>query len=173
MRLDPRENGGILARFVIHSRRADRLPVAVDGDHRPRSAVDGERVDATRRMGDAHVFSLSATPTEVRIVSRAGTPAELGLTRDPRLLGVALNRIAIDRGTRSLIVEANDPSWTEGFHDFEPIEMMRWTDGDATLPSDLFQIFNGPIDVVLHVSGTAQYVDDDAVAAEQACARAA
>ena len=39
-----------------------------------------------------------ARPETVRIVSRGGAPQELGVARDPRVLGVALWRITLRQG---------------------------------------------------------------------------
>ncbi len=52
--------------------------------------VDGRRVDATLARGTTRIFSLHEQPAGARIVSRAAVPAELGLARDGRLLGVAV-----------------------------------------------------------------------------------
>jgi hypothetical protein len=119
--------------------------------------VDGQRVDAAERHGTACIFHVPARPVSVRIVSRAAAPAELGVARDPRVLGVALRRIALRQGTRFQLIAAADVALCEGFHPFEPADDLRWTDGDATLPAALFDGFDGPIEVVLHVAGTTRY----------------
>jgi hypothetical protein len=129
--------------------------------------VDGERVDAERRQG-AYVFCLPPRPAlrrpgsvraaSVRIVSRSGAPAELGLARDPRELGIAVKWIALLQGSKSRVIEARDASLAEGFHDFEPDGDLRWTSGDAALPTTLFDGLEGPTELVLHVACTTQYV---------------
>ncbi|MEJ0016792.1 MAG: Hint domain-containing protein [Acetobacteraceae bacterium] len=119
--------------------------------------VDGERLDAVSRDGAAFAFRLRARPGDVRIVSRAGAPAELGLARDPRVLGVAIRRIALFRGTRLRIVESDDAMLVDGFHGFEPDEGLRWTNGDAGLPVELLREMDGPGELVLHLAGTARY----------------
>src|SRR4029077_18504954 len=63
--------------------------------------VDGRRIDADRRSNLRYEFRLAARPTAVRIVSRAGAPQELGLSRDPRPLGVALRQIVVTQGKRT------------------------------------------------------------------------
>ena len=128
--------------------------------------VDGHRVEAASRLG-AYVFRLPSRvsltrgslirPFPVRIVSRAGAPAELGLARDPRVLGVALRRIALHQGMRCRVIEAEDPVLAEGFHGFEPDNGLRWTDGDAAVPAALFDGFDGTMELVLHVGCTTQY----------------
>ena len=119
--------------------------------------VDGDRVEAVSRLG-AHIFRLPSRPSSVRIVSRAGIPAELGLARDPRPLGIAVQRIALRQGTRFRVLEAADALLEEGFHVFEPDNGLRWTDGDACVPPVLFDGFDGPTELVLHVGCTTQYV---------------
>jgi hypothetical protein len=119
--------------------------------------VDGDRVEAASRLG-AHIFHLPSRPSLVRIVSRAGAPAELGLARDPRLLGIAVQRIALRQGTRFRVIEAADALLEEGFHAFESDNGLRWTDGDAGVPPVLFDGFYGPTELVLHVGCTTQYV---------------
>jgi hypothetical protein len=119
--------------------------------------IDGERLDAASRHGAAYIFRLPSRPAAVRIVSRATAPAELGLARDPRSLGVAVRRIALRQGTRFRVMESNDPLLVEGFHAFERDGGLRWTDGNARVPEQLFEGFNGPTELVLHVAGTAQY----------------
>jgi hypothetical protein len=120
--------------------------------------VDGTRVDATSRSGTACIFRLPARPGAVRIVSRAGAPAELGIARDPRVLGVAVQLVALRQGTRFRVIEAGDALLAEGFHAFEPDNGLRWTNGDAGLPAALFEGFDGPMELVLHVGCTTRYL---------------
>jgi Hint domain len=60
--------------------------------------LDGHRLDAATRHGGLYVFELPAIAETVRIVSSAAAPQELGLARDPRHLGVGLQRIIIRQG---------------------------------------------------------------------------
>jgi len=116
--------------------------------------VDGRRLDAVVQCGAAHVFRLPALARSVRIVSRAAAPAELGLARDPRVLGVALRAITVFQGPRCRTTAVTDPALTEGFHAFEPDNGQRWTDGDAALPCSLVGALDGPKELVLHVGAT-------------------
>jgi len=125
--------------------------------------VDGQRVDVAQRHGDRHMFRLRPRPGTVRIVSRAAAPQELGLARDPRVLGVALRRIVASQGARLRVIEADDALLADGFHTFEPDNCFRWTDGDAAIPAELFAGFTGPIGLVLHIGGTARYHADNRV----------
>ena len=93
----------------------------------------------------------------MRVVSRAGSPAELGLGRDPRLLGVAVRQIRLWRGARLRVLDASDRSLTEGFHLFEAGNNFRWTNGDAVLPVSLFDCVGGRSRLELLVCGSMQY----------------
>jgi Hint domain len=138
-------------------RASPRPGLALTEDPDLHLVVDGERVDAVSRHGTSHIFALLAPRKSVRAVSRAASPTELGLARDPRMLGVAARRIAVRQRTRFRVIEAADPLLTDGFHRFEPVTGLRWTDGDAGLPMELFEGFDGPVELVLHVGCTAQY----------------
>ncbi len=127
--------------------------------------ADGRRIDPAWHYGSVRVFPLSAPRTAVHVVSRAAVPAELGVKRDARCLGVALWRMVLRHGPRFRTIEASDKRLVVGFHDYEPAEGLRWTDGDAALPAELFDGLSGPIELMLHVGGTAQYI---AEATEQA-----
>jgi hypothetical protein len=122
--------------------------------------VDGQRVEATHSDGGIHVFSLRDRPDTVRIVSRSVVPQELGLARDGRCLGVALRRIMLRQGARSRVLQADDARLADGFHSYETDNGFIWTDGDAALPADLPAAFAGPMELVLFVASTAQYIDD-------------
>jgi hypothetical protein len=84
-------------------------------------------------------------------------PAEQGLARDSRSLGVALRRIAVRQGTKFDVVPAEDARLTDGFHPYEAAGNLRWTDGYAALPIEAFTRFTGAMEVVLHLAGTTRY----------------
>lgn len=50
-----------------------------------------------------------------------------------------------------------------GYHAFEPAESIRWTDGDAVLPVELFAGMNGPGMLMVKLGGSTQYLDDGAI----------
>jgi len=75
-----------------------------------------------------------------------------------RALGVALRQIALCQGTRSRVIEVQDQRLVEGFHAFEADNGLRWTDGDADLPATLFEGFDGPMELILHIGGSTQYL---------------
>ncbi|HEY4171990.1 MAG TPA: Hint domain-containing protein [Rhodopila sp.] len=138
-------------------RNGPRPNVALIDDPDLHVLVDGTRLNATTRSDGFYVFTLPHPHAAVHIVSRAATPEELGLARDPRRLGVALRRIVLRQGTRFRTIEAADDRLIDGFHGFEADNAMRWTDGDATLPAALFDGFRGPVELVLHWGGSTRY----------------
>jgi hypothetical protein len=147
-------------RLLDRSGPRKSLPLTEDADLHV--LIDGQRLDAAERVGEVHVFRLSAIPSALRIVSRAAAPAELGLARDPRMLGVGLRRLAARKGTRFRVTEAKDDRLTEGFHAFEADNGIRWTAGDAATPTELYDGFTAPLELVVHVGATARYLADGA-----------
>jgi hypothetical protein len=122
--------------------------------------IDGIRVDAQERTDSIYVFRLAAAPASVSIASRTAVPSELGIARDPRTLGVALRRVAIRQGSKFMLFDAGDERLTAGFHDYEPTDNLRWTNGHAQLPIDAFARFDKGAEVMLHLGGATQYLDD-------------
>jgi hypothetical protein len=113
------------------------------------------RVDGAR-SGDRCVFRLRAGAAAVRLVSRAASPAELGLARDPRVLGVAVRRVELWQGPRVSVIDADDFRLSDGFHAYEPDGGIRWTDGDAGLPVGTV---SGEAEIVVHLGGATRYLD--------------
>ena len=125
--------------------------------------VDGVRLDAAVRSGVNYVFRLTRRPGSVRMMSRAGVPAEFGLSRDPRSLGVAVKQIAVWQRKQVRILDLADDDPIDGFHTFERGDDIRWTDGDAALPPTLFDGFEGALDLEVRIGGQTRYprlVDD-------------
>jgi Hint domain len=121
--------------------------------------VDGVRVDASMPVDGVYVFGVGDAVGEVRIVSDSVVPQEVGLARDPRRLGVAVRRIVVRQGSRFRTFLADDARLEAGFHAVEADRRLRWTDGDAALPGELFAGFAGPFEVVVQVGGTTRYID--------------
>jgi hypothetical protein len=151
----------IWQRLLDRAGKLRSLPLTDDPDLH--LLVDGRRLEAVERTGDVYVFRLPLVPSILRIVSRASTPAELGLARDPRVLGVALRRLALRKMTRFRIIKANDKRLREGFHAFESDSSLRWTNGDAAIPVELCVGFTGSFELVLDVGATTHYVEDGLV----------
>ncbi len=146
--------------------RAERRPGRpLTQDHGLHLQADGQRLAPISSHGGVHVFRLASVPQRLRLLSRAAAPQELGLARDPRVLGVALHRIVARRGTRFRILDAADPLLSDGFHPFEADGRIRWTDGEATIPPALFAGLGNGLEVVVHVAHAAWYPDDRAAVA--------
>jgi hypothetical protein len=70
---------------------------------------------------------------------------------------VAVRAIEVWQGAKVKVVEASNPSLHDGFHRIEPENGWRWTNGDGGLPRGLFDEYDGPLEIVLHVAGTTSY----------------
>ena len=125
--------------------------------------VGGERVDAIERREDTYVFRLTTKPRSVRLISRAAAPQELGLARDPRVLGVALRRLVLVQARRQQVIEADASTLADGFYPFEPEDGIRWTNGDATIPAELFSGMVGRGMLILHLGAATKYADEGCV----------
>jgi hypothetical protein len=145
----------IWRRLLDRSGQHTRPPLTDDADLH--LLVDGVRIDAARQEGQMHVFRLPPGAAYVRIRSRDAVPAELGLARDFRSLGVALRWIEISEGARVTLIEADDDRLVDGFHYYEPDGNLRWTDGDARLPDGLFAGRSRAVEVVVSVALTTRY----------------
>ena len=130
--------------------------------------IDGARVDAEERQGSVYVFRLPPSPKSVAIASREAVPAEFGIARDPRSLGVALRRLAVREGAQFMLFHAADERLAVGFHAYEADGDLRWTDGYAELPAAAFAQFDKGAEVMLHLGGSTQYPDDRAAPARAA-----
>ena len=78
---------------------------------------------------------------------------------------MALRRVVLRRGARLAVVEAEDVRLAQGFHAYEQEVGVRWTDGEGVLPAEVFEAFNGPVELELHLGGTTQYLADPMVLA--------
>ena len=80
--------------------------------------IDGARQDAAVQSGAANLY-LQPSRRAARCsycLARGTIPQELGLTRDPRSLGVALRRVTARNGGTFRVIEAEDTLLTDGFH---------------------------------------------------------
>ncbi len=114
-------------------------------------------------LGRLHRVRLPAGARGVRLLSRAGVPAELHEDRgDTRRLGIAISRIAY--GDQPIRLAS--PRLGAGWHAVERSRRAtwRWTDGDATLDVPGGQI------LMFQVAQTERYWRDDAIGGQQAAA---
>jgi hypothetical protein len=75
------------------------------------------------------------------------------------MLGVAIQRIVLAHARRRRAIAADAASLTKGHHGFEADFGIRWTDGDAVVPADLFAGMSTPGLLMLHIGGAAMYPD--------------
>jgi hypothetical protein len=147
-------------RLLDRSGARPGLPLTSDPDLH--LTVDGRRLDPTIAGKTASIFHLDRVPVSIRLSSRSAAPQELGLSRDPRCLGVAIDRIELRQGRTTRVLVAGSAALTNGFHPFEPEARLQWTDGDAELPASLFAGLTGPCELLVHCRGSTRYRDDGA-----------
>jgi hypothetical protein len=121
--------------------------------------IDGARVEPCDRHERQYVFRLPSCPASVILASRHAAPAELGTARDPRSLGVALRRVTVQQGAKFMVFNGEDERLTAGFHDYEPSDRLRWTEGYAELPVEAFARFDKGALVTVYLGGSTQYPD--------------
>jgi hypothetical protein len=139
-------------------RRAGPLPsLPLTSDPDLHLQIAGSRIKGRQRPQGVYAFRIPKMPPSVHIVSRAAAQDKLGLARDPRMLGVALRRIVIWEGQKATVIEADDERLREGFHAYEAIDGIRWTDGNAGLSGRLFDMVEGPCSIDIYVAGTTWY----------------
>jgi hypothetical protein len=143
-------------------RAGSRPGVPMTDDPDLHLVVDGVRIDGKRRDFNVYTYRLAGPVRSVHLASRSGVPQELGLTRDPRELGVALRQVVLWRGAEMRLIEASQPVLSDGFHDFEETNGFRWTNGDAVIPDAIFDGIDGPFELELHIGCTSEYLLDHA-----------
>ena len=163
--------GGALVDTIwrrILDRTGPRPGIPLTDDPDLHLIVDGVRVAARRRDGQAWTFLLQAEANRIHVVSRDVVPAEAGFYRDTRSLGVALRKIAVWKGAKVVLFDAHDHRLVQGFHAYESESDLRWTNGYATLPADLFASFSGAVELVLDLASTTLYPDNGTETAREA-----
>ena len=149
----------------LMERAGPRRSVPLTDDPDLHLVVDGKRIDPLERNGEVRAFRLGTRPRRVRIRSHSVVPQELGLARDPRQLGVAVRRITLAQARRQRVIEAEAALLTDGYHDFEEVTGIRWTDGDAEVPMQLFAGMTGPGILIVHLGAATRYLAENDVRA--------
>ena len=120
----------------------------------PYLLVDGARVAPETIQKPLLRFRLRFPAGEIRLISGAGSPAEVNGSRDTRPLGVLLREMRWSQEHATIDVPIDSPSFVDGFHVVETpkgqVGPVRWTTGNAGLPPDLFPPWQG--DVLLDLS---------------------
>ena len=120
---------------------------------------DGNRIDGSRD-GNRITFTLPRVSRSLRLVSRAASPMELGVARDPRQLGVAVKQLQLWQGRHLMITDAEAASLVDGYHAYEPGNCTRWTNGDAEVPAEFLACMTGPAVLTVELGARTQYLDD-------------
>ena len=130
-------------------------------DAAPVLSVGRRDIPPIRHSGTSLWFALPRLSGEVRLRSRVGRPARrTPWTDDWRGLGLAVSRILVRSGELVREFPVDHPALGPGWHDVEQdgITMWRWTNGNALLPSALFDDVDGPIMLELRLSCQTDYV---------------
>jgi hypothetical protein len=101
---------------------------------------------------------VDAKPQSARLCSRSAVPQDLGLARDPRVLGVAVRQYVFGQPWRTYTAEAVVRA--DGYHDYEPADDIRWTTGNAAIPASLFAGMNGPGVLIVDLGSATRYLDN-------------
>lgn len=147
-----------------------RPEIATTDDADLRLVVGGRSFRPVSAHANRHVFVLPAGTASVRLVSRAGAPADIQpWLEDHRQLGVAVSRILLRSGAELAEVPVDHPALRQGWHavEAEGRAMWRWTDGSAVLP---IEAGNGPVTVEVHVRQAGTYLLPVAVAEQRLAA---
>ncbi|CAO4172725.1 glycosyltransferase family 4 protein [Methylorubrum aminovorans] len=101
-----------------------------------RFEVDGVITPAVLTDGEA-TYEGPPPVRSFRILSCADRPSLTRGGRDERILGIKIERITIQSGSRLICIPLNHPRIGRGFYELEE-GARRWTNGAAELPRDLF-----------------------------------
>ena len=104
--------------------------------------VDGERVFPETVSETEFLFRLRLPAREIRLVSRAARPVDLGIAEDDRTLGVRIADLVWEQGEARLPLSLSAPMLGEGFYPCEASGKC-WTNGDAWLAENLIPPWQG------------------------------
>ena len=116
------------------------LPVPkleITGDPELQIIAKGRTVRPLYGENGLYIFVLPKGATEARLISRAGSPADVRpWLDDRRCLGVNVERIVLRGASELREVPVDHPGLSRGWHVVERdgIALRRWTSGDAVLP---------------------------------------
>ena len=79
--------------------------------------------------------------------------------RDPRSLGIAVRRLVLRQRGVSRTIDACDARLTDGYHSYEPVDAIRWTNGNASVPDELLAGLSSPGTLTICLGGATRYVD--------------
>jgi hypothetical protein len=127
-----------------------------------RLSADGAAIRPTAISQGTYSFVVSSGRRRVRLESRFGIPVDPSAPNlsDISRLGVRVSEIAIRSDAGEVVIAADDPRLTTGWHDAEHAgtTWWRWTDGSAELP---WVGVSGPAVVTVRCGTLAEYSIDD------------
>jgi hypothetical protein len=126
--------------------------------------ADGAVIRPVEKISGIYRFVVPGNVLSVSLESRSGIRADAVASRKTgsRRLGVRVKTIAIRSDAGEVVMPADDPRLTMGWHDAEGCgaEMWRWTDGSAQLP---WTKVAKPIVVSIRCSSLAEYPVHDEI----------
>jgi hypothetical protein len=133
-----------------------------------RLSADGANIRPATASQGVYTFVVPSGRARVRLESHFVTAVDPP-TPDPggtRRLGVRVSRIAINSDAGDVVIAADNPSLTGGWHhaEREGADLWRWTDGSAELPWDGV---SGPAVVTVHCTTATEYPTSDEKARSQ------
>ncbi len=99
--------------------------------------ANGRRLRPVAVANGRHTFVLPAGTGDIVLRSRTSAPADLDpLSGDWRPLGVAVRGMTLRNGDDHIVIPADHPGLTQGWHTAEAGngDLWRWTAGNATIP---------------------------------------
>jgi Hint domain len=127
--------------------------LATTDDPELRIVAKGRTVRPLYGENGLYIFALPKGATEVRLVSRAGSPTDARpWLDDRRCLGVDVERIVLRGANELREVPVDHPGLSQGWHAVERdgVALRRWTNGDAVLP---LPVLGGPTMLEIRAGG--------------------
>jgi len=120
--------------------------------------ANGRRLRPVASADGRYSFMLPAGTRSLTLRSRATAPADLNpLSGDWRPLGVAVRGITLRAGDDHIVIPADHPGLTQGWHTVERTasDLWRWTAGAAQLP---LPAVAAPMMLDIDIASTATYI---------------
>jgi hypothetical protein len=126
-----------------------------------RLVADGRTIRPLHTENGLSLYALPKGTTEVRLVSRSGSPTDVRpWLEDRRRLGVYVERIVVRGSHEMREIPVDHPSLSKGWLEVERTGtvLRRWTDGDAPLP---LPTLDGPVLLEIRAgNGGMSYIAD-------------
>ena len=132
--------------------------------------ANGRRLRPVASADGRYSFMLPAGTKALTLRSRATAPAALNpLSGDWRPLGVAVRGMTLRAGDDHIVIPADHPGLTNGWHTVErnAEDLWRWTAGAATLPLPAIAT---PMMLDIEIANTATYILAETVAEQRLAA---